>query len=211
MKWESVPLGPLQTNCYVLYNDQGEAIIFDPGGDAEVLQEKIDNLGLRPAAILLTHAHFDHIGAVETVRRSYDIDVYLHENERDWLTDPEKNGASLFLGDHRISAGEADHHIRQEGSLTIGSFAFYILETPGHSPGSVSFYHEESRTVFSGDVLFSGGIGRTDLPGGSQEQLIKVIHDKILELPEDTYVACGHGPFTVIQREMDSNPFLNGF
>ncbi|RSL30948.1 MBL fold metallo-hydrolase [Salibacterium salarium] len=211
MKWETIPLGPLQTNCYVLYNDNQEAVIIDPGGDAEYLQQWLENRNLHPAAILLTHAHFDHIGAVEQIRQTFDIDVYLHEKEREWLTDPEKNGAALFLGDSTISSAEADHHINQEGELVVGPFTFQVYETPGHSPGSISFYHPESETVFSGDVLFSGGIGRTDLPGGNHDELLKVIHDKLLELPEDTYVACGHGPYTTIHAEMDSNPFLNGF
>ncbi|MDQ0299607.1 glyoxylase-like metal-dependent hydrolase (beta-lactamase superfamily II) [Salibacterium salarium] len=212
MKWESIPLGPLQTNCYVLYNNEKQAVIFDPGGDAKYLNEWLENRHLNPVGVLLTHAHFDHIGAVEHIRQTYKIEVFLHEKERDWLVDPEKNGAALFLGDSTISAKkEADHHIDQEGEIRVGPFTFHVYETPGHSPGSVSFFHAESGTVFSGDVLFAGGIGRTDLPGGNQDQLLNVIHDKLLELPENTYVACGHGPYTTIENEMDTNPFLNGF
>ncbi|MFD2704289.1 MBL fold metallo-hydrolase [Salibacterium lacus] len=210
MNWETIPLGPIQTNCYLLYNDKGEAVVFDPGGDEEVLHGKIRSLGLQPRAVLLTHAHFDHIGAVDSVRNTYDIPVYVHTKEADWLTDPEKNGSSLFLNGG-VSASKADHLITEEGTLTAGPFSFEIMETPGHSPGSVSFYCEPVQTVFSGDVLFAGAIGRTDLPGGDHSQLLNVLHDKMLELPEETYVACGHGPWTTIGAEMDSNPFLNGF
>lgn len=96
MKWESIPLGPLQTNCYVLYNNEKQAVIFDPGGDAEYLHKWLQNQQLNPVGVLLTHAHFDHIGAVEYIRQTYKIEVFLHEKERDWLVDPEKNGAALF-------------------------------------------------------------------------------------------------------------------
>ncbi|WP_240378106.1 MBL fold metallo-hydrolase [Bacillus piscicola] len=211
MKWEQLPLGPLQTNCYVLYNDAKEAVIFDPGGDAHQLIEWLDSRSLKPAAILLTHAHFDHIGAVDEIREAYKIDVYLHESEKDWLETPEKNGSARFLGDPSITARQADYQIKEEGQLTIGSFSFSTLHTPGHSPGSVSFYHPESETVFSGDVLFSGSIGRTDLPGGDHQELLQSIHNKLLDLPETVTAACGHGPVTTIGAEMDSNPFLHGF
>ncbi|MBU8908989.1 MBL fold metallo-hydrolase [Desertibacillus haloalkaliphilus] len=211
MNWEQIPLGPLQTNAYVLSNNEGEAIIFDPGGEGEKLITYLKEKKLRPLAILLTHAHFDHIGAVDDVRNEYVIDVYLHENEKDWLRDGSKNGSALFLGNQEISIGEPDQLITEEGKLTIGSFTFSTYETPGHSPGSVSFYHAESNTVFSGDALFSGSIGRTDLPGGDHQLLLTSIHRKLLELPEETTVACGHGPTTTIAQEMDANPFLSGF
>ncbi|SFP22620.1 MBL fold metallo-hydrolase [Salibacterium halotolerans] len=211
MNWETIPLGPIQTNCHLLYNDKKEAVVFDPGGDADVLYDKIHSLGLKPQAVLLTHAHFDHIGAVDAVRETYDVPVYVHHLEDDWLTNPEKNGSSLFLDGGAISASKADHLITEEGILSAGSFSFEVIETPGHSPGSVSYYCGPLQTVFSGDVLFAGAIGRTDLPGGDHAELLHVLHDKMLELPEDTHVACGHGPSTTISAEMDSNPFLNGF
>lgn len=211
MNCKQIPLGPLQTNCYVLYNSEKKAIIIDPGGDYDVLENWLHSHNLKPEAILLTHAHFDHIGAVDQVRHSYTIDVYLHEKEKAWLSDPEKNGSSRFLGGPAVTTGDADYLISGESDLTIGSFTFQLLETPGHSPGSVSFYHKDSKIVFSGDTLFYGGIGRTDLPGGDHGTLLHAIHNKLLELPEDTTVACGHGPTTTIENEMNNNPFLNGF
>lgn len=210
MKWERIPLGPLQTNCYVLHHE-GEAIVVDPGGGAPQLESWLEQQKVKPAAILLTHAHFDHIGAVDHIRKTYNIEVYLHEAEEDWLMDPHKNGSGSFLGANSITAKPAEHLLKEEGKLSIGSFTFDVLETPGHSPGSVSFYHEASSTVFSGDALFYGSIGRTDLLGGNHEQLLTSIHDKLLTLPEETTVACGHGPVTNIRHEMDTNPFLNGF
>ncbi|MED4400923.1 MBL fold metallo-hydrolase [Metabacillus fastidiosus] len=210
MKWERLPLGPLQTNCYVLSNSEKEALIFDPGGEAPKLNNLLKARKLKPLAIFLTHAHFDHIGAVEDVRKEWGIPVYIHKNEQHWLQDPSSNGSQLFLA-HIIQSSEADEIIRGEGKLEIGSFHFEIFETPGHSPGSVSYYFEEAGVVFSGDALFEGSIGRTDLPGGDHAQLIKSIHEKLLNLPEETIVLSGHGLETTIGQEMDSNPFLNGF
>ncbi len=126
--------------------------------------------------------------------------------------DPIKNRSTNFMGEEQaITVKKADHIIHEEELLTIGPFVFNILETPGHSPGSVSFYLEKESIVFSGDALFAQSIGRTDLPGGNQQQLLESIHQKLLELPEETVVACGHGPTTTIGQEMDGNPFLSGF
>ncbi|PSL42348.1 glyoxylase-like metal-dependent hydrolase (beta-lactamase superfamily II) [Salsuginibacillus halophilus] len=209
MQWKQLPLGPLQTNGYVLFDDAKHAVIFDPGGDAEKLQAFLDDEGLTPQAVLLTHAHFDHIGAVDAVRKTYNVPVYLHEDEAGWLPEPSKNGSSLFIG-QSITAKEADSFITTDGLLDIDPFSFKVLLTPGHSPGSVSFYHEKTATVFAGDTLFQEGIGRTDLPGGDHQQLLDSIHHQLLELPEETTVAPGHGPTTTIGVEMDRNPFLNG-
>lgn len=211
MDWKQIPLGPLQTNCYVLFNENKEAVIFDPGGHGDVLNAWLSDNNLQPQAVLLTHAHFDHIGAVEDVRKKWDIPVYLHESEQDWLTDPEKNGSARFLGDAAIKAEPADIFITKESDLNVGPFHFTLFHTPGHSPGSVSFYHKETETVFSGDVLFESGIGRTDLPGGDYETLITSINEALMPLPEETSVACGHGNVTTIGNEMASNPFLHGF
>ncbi|WP_078552887.1 MBL fold metallo-hydrolase [Bacillus alkalicellulosilyticus] len=211
MNYKQIPLGPLQTNCYVLIDDAKKMVIFDPGGNGEQLNEWIAEQGFEPIAILLTHAHFDHIGAVDVVRQRWNIPVYLHKNEEDWLANPEKNGSAFFMGDAAITASKADHLLEKDGTLNVGSFSFTVLHTPGHSPGSVSYYFEKENVVFSGDALFSGSIGRTDLREGNHEQLLQSIHTKLLELPEETVVASGHGPLTTIGQEMDSNPFLSGF
>lgn len=211
MKWTQIPLGPLQTNAYIIENEKKEAVVIDPGSQGDELVKWLQNQGLTPLAILLTHAHFDHIGAVDAVRETFACPVYLHIAEKDWLLDPAKNGSARFTGNEPIVAKAAEKLIDKEERLTIGPFQFSILETPGHSPGSVSYYQEETEIVFSGDALFAGSIGRTDLPGGNHSQLLQSIHDKLLELPESTVVACGHGQTTTIGQEMDSNPFLSGF
>ncbi|WP_078545693.1 MBL fold metallo-hydrolase [Litchfieldia alkalitelluris] len=211
MKWQRIPLGPLQTNAYLLSNDKKECVIFDPGGDASRLQSLIQKQQLKPVAILLTHAHFDHIGAVDSIRAAYNIPVYVHEKEKNWLKDASLNGSQFFIPDGGVSVNEADHLITKEGTFTVGSFSFTLFHTPGHSPGSISFYVKELEVVFSGDALFEGSIGRTDLPGGNHQQLITSIHEKLLTLPEETIVLSGHGGETTIGAEMDYNPFLNGF
>ncbi|MRX72621.1 MBL fold metallo-hydrolase [Bacillus lacus] len=210
MKWKRIPLGPLGTNAYLFLQENGDCLIIDPGGEADKLGRELKKMQARPLAILLTHAHFDHIGAVEDVRKQWKIPVYIHKKERDWLTDPALNGSQLFMGG-AITAGPADHLLSGEGNLEIGSFSLKVFETPGHSPGSLSYYSEGAGIVFSGDALFQGSIGRTDLPGGNHDTLISSIHKKLLTLPEDTLVLSGHGAETTIEIEMDSNPFLNGF
>ncbi|WP_409301669.1 MBL fold metallo-hydrolase [Peribacillus sp. SCS-155] len=211
MKWKQMPLGPLQTNCYIVENSQNECIIFDPGEESAKIIQHIQTKKLKPLAILLTHAHFDHIGALDEVREFYNIPAYIHEREAKWLLDPSLNGSVRFTIGQPIKLKPAEHILGEEGILSVGSFTFKLLHTPGHSPGSVSYYIEQSGLLFSGDVLFKDSIGRTDLPGGNHDQLMKSIHDKVLTLPEDTIVLSGHGPVTTIMDEMDTNPFLNGF
>ncbi|MGD7043962.1 MBL fold metallo-hydrolase [Jeotgalibacillus proteolyticus] len=211
MEWIQMPLGPLQTNAYILYDKNNSCLIVDPGEEPGKVKLFIEKKKLKPAAIVLTHAHFDHIGAVDALRNEYKIPVYLHENERKWLSDPEKNGSAHFAGIPLIQAADPDRTFSEEGAVAIEHWTFELLFTPGHSPGSVSLYFKEEELVISGDALFQGSIGRTDLRGGNHHLLLKSIHEKLLSLPEDTYVLSGHGPVTTIRSEMDSNPFLNGF
>ncbi|MDQ0269432.1 MBL fold metallo-hydrolase [Cytobacillus purgationiresistens] len=211
MKYAQIPLGPLQTNCYVLTKENGTCLIIDPGGDGEKLIQAIKENQLKPIALILTHAHFDHIGAVDEVREEFAIPVYIHEKEAAWLLDPILNGSQSFQMGQMIRVKPADKIIVNEEQMQIGEFKFQVFETPGHSPGSLSFYFKEEGMVVAGDALFNGSIGRTDLRGGNHEQLLKSIHEKLLTLPEETVVLPGHGPETTIGHEMDGNPFLNGF
>lgn len=209
MKWTQIPLGPIQTNAYIVYNDQHECIIIDPGAEGEKLLTYLDENELKPQAILLTHAHFDHIGAVDEVRHVYNIPVYVHKNEQDWLVNPSLNRSLQFTMSEDIIVQPADYIIEKEGLLTVGSFSFQVYETPGHTPGSVSYYLSEADLVCSGDVLFQMSIGRTDLPEGNMIQLLTAIEEKLFSLPVDTMVLCGHGPVTTIGAEKENNPFLS--
>lgn len=199
-------LGPLGTNCYIVYNDY-DAIIVDPGGDSGKISTFLNENKITPTAILLTHAHFDHIGGVEELRSYFNIDVYIHQKEADWLEDPQLNGSSLFLG-YEIAVSRAEH-LLTPGNKEINSIGFEVIHTPGHSPGSVSFiFHDHDFTV-SGDVLFRRGIGRTDLPGGDIRQLEVSIKDSLYTLPGTYKVYPGHGPETSIEEEKRENPFFS--
>ncbi len=211
IQYKQMPLGPIQTNCYLIWNDKKECLIVDPGENGGKITSTISEMGLQPIAILLTHAHFDHIGAVETVRNEYNIPVFIHSKEDKWLSDPKLNGSSAFRLPTPVVAQPADHFLDENPAMTIGGFTFAVLETPGHSPGSVTFYFPESGVAFSGDALFYESIGRTDLAGGNHRTLLASIHDKLLTLPEETVILSGHGRSTTIAHEMDHNPYINGF
>lgn len=206
-------LGPVQTNCYIVSNEEKKCIIFDPGEEGERVIKEVQKAGLTPVAVFLTHAHFDHIGAVDAVCEKFEIPHYIHEAEVTWLTDPLKNGSGKYaeLPNYVVKAPAAEHIIREEQTFELEGFTFKAVFTPGHSPGSVTYIFEEGGFAIVGDTLFEGSIGRTDLIGGSMSVLLKSIHDKILTLPEDTIIYPGHGSYTTPEREMAMNPFLNGF
>ncbi|MGE6259007.1 MBL fold metallo-hydrolase [Heyndrickxia sporothermodurans] len=208
MKWQRIPLGILQTNCYLLVGNNHECIVIDPGDEGDKLLSIINEQKLKPLAILLTHAHFDHIGAVDTLRNAFQIPVYVHKKESEWLTNPALNGSSIFMIGKSVTQEPADELIKNETTLSIGQFQIDVFETPGHSPGSISFYLKELAVIFAGDTLFLNSIGRTDLPGGNHQQLITSIESKLLSLPEETMVLPGHGEETLIKNEKVNNPFL---
>ncbi|WP_067836910.1 MBL fold metallo-hydrolase [Amphibacillus sediminis] len=202
---ETLSLGPLGTNAYIV-SQNSHALVFDPGAEADRLISMINNKRLDPQAILLTHAHFDHIGAADHLRKHFQIPLYVHKAEADWLTNPVLNGSALFQHTE-IIASEADQFL-EPGKLQIGTFSFDVLHTPGHSPGGVSFVFNDDDLVISGDCLFRGGIGRTDLTGGDQNVLLASIYNQLFSLPDHFQVYSGHGPKTTIGYEKQNNPFL---
>ncbi|SDI95557.1 MBL fold metallo-hydrolase [Salimicrobium halophilum] len=200
-----IPLGPIGTNGYVLYKE-GRALVIDPGGDFDKLHTFMEEKNLQVEAILLTHAHFDHIGAVEEVRKHYKAPVYVHLEEADWLETPSKNGSEWFGMDPVVANGP--DFILEPGTQRIGDFQFEVRHVPGHSPGSVAFVFRNERFTIAGDTLFQRGIGRTDLPGGDYEQLIDAILEQLLTLRDDMKIYPGHGEPTTVGEERKANPFL---
>lgn len=208
LKINQMELGPVQTNCYIISNDAKECLIFDPGEESSRIIGFLKKKELKPVAVLLTHAHFDHIGAVDDLRDAYGVPVYLHRLEKDWLGKPNLNGSGKYPGlpDYRMR--DADILLDKEKTLEIGSFAMDIFHTPGHSPGSVSFIFKGEGFAIVGDTLFKGSIGRTDLVDGSEKKLLQSIQESLLSLPAQMVLFPGHGPDTTPEDEMDGNPFL---
>jgi hydroxyacylglutathione hydrolase len=209
MKIEAFPLGVAVTNAYLLIDDTAKnGVVVDPGVSPGKLVKRIRKLGLSIEAILLTHAHFDHIAGLEEVRIETGAPVYIHDLEQDWLGDPNKNLSALWPGLDLVRCRPAERVLKGGETLHLLGREVKVLHTPGHSPGSLSYVFGSA--VFSGDVLFKDGIGRFDLPGGDYDTLMKSINEKLMELPEETAVYPGHGPQTTIGREQAHNPHVTG-
>jgi hydroxyacylglutathione hydrolase len=202
---ETLMVGPLGVNCYVVGDDKTrEAIVIDPGGDAQEILDTLRHGRLKLAAIVATHAHFDHLIALDEVRAQTRAAFLIHADEVPVL-ETVQMGARLF-GFSMPPPAPADRLLREGDEVRVGSVAFQVLHTPGHSPGGICLRHAQS--VFVGDTLFQGGIGRVDLPGGDYATLMRSIRDKLLTLPDNTLVYPGHGNATTIGAERQLNPFL---
>ncbi len=203
-------VNPLQENSYLLYDDSGECIIVDAGfytgGEMEELTATLSREGLRPVALVNTHCHFDHLWAVEKLRKSYGIPFVCHQEDLFWLSRAVMQAGAFGFRIEEVSP--ADRTITDGEQFCFGNSTLEVLHVPGHSPGHVAFYSGEGAFLLSGDVLFRRSIGRSDLPGGNYDQLITAIREKLLTLPGETTVWPGHGPETTIALETVENPFL---
>lgn len=199
-------VGPLACNCYVVGDPTTkEAIVIDPGGDAAALIEGLAEQELKITAIVATHAHFDHLIAAEAVREHTGAPFYMHKADHpllDWF----QESALMFLGMQTGPPPAVDTSMAEGDALKAGGVELNVLHTPGHSPGSIVLVGEGA--VFSGDTLFAGSVGRTDLPGGDTSALVEAVKHKLFTLDLDLPVYPGHGPATTLQRERVSNPFI---
>ncbi len=212
MKIKCLPLGPLQANCYLLADDQGRAAIIDPGGDPEEIFSVIEREGFIPVAVIDTHSHIDHVAANRAVKERYRAPLLIHRRDAPGLCEPDLNLSSLGLG--RLDSPPADRELDDGDEIRIGSLSLKVIATPGHSPGSISLLWAREpgpAVIFTGDTLFAGGVGRTDFPGGSLEDLVASIRDRLLVFPDDTVILPGHGPSSTIGEERRENYFLEQF
>ena len=200
-------VGLVGTNCFVAVNSETkEALVIDPGDQAAVMIGHIQKKQLHPAAVLLTHGHFDHCMAAQEVAEHFGISVYVHEDEKETMENPAYNccgmiGRNLVFHADKYFHGEKDR-------LSLAGFEIDVLHTPGHTAGGVCFYVQSEGILFSGDTLFCESVGRTDFPKGSMSQLVRSSQEKLLPLPDDTKVLPGHGEWTTIGKERRYNPFL---
>jgi len=214
------PAGPWGTNCYVVATGTGsECVVVDPGKDAAAgVDQVVREHGLKPVAVLLTHGHVDHMWSVTPVAGAYDATAWIHPGDRHLLTDPmaglSPESASMLLGGHYEFVEPDDVQELSDGrTLELAGLELVVDHTPGHTAGSVTFrapYAEQgiSEVMFSGDLLFAGSIGRTDLPGGDHPTMLRSLRDKVLPLADDVVVLPGHGEQTSIGRERATNPYL---
>lgn len=201
-----LPVGPIQTNCYLVADEVSKtAALIDPGWDAPRLLSILTDHQWRLRYVLLTHAHFDHIGAVADVVEATQAPLAIHPLELPLLR--QRGGAAAF-GLHIRPCPEPEMLLETGQVIEVGNLRFTVLFVPGHTVGHVAFYEPNAMAVFSGDVLFKDGIGRTDFPGSSYETLMHSIRDVLFALPDATTVCSGHGPTTTIGDEKRFNPFL---
>lgn len=210
LKIKSFVFNPFSENTYVVYNDHKNAFIIDPGNfsteETRLLQNFIEENGLKIQNILLTHAHIDHVLGLQTVYNLYNVPVLLHETEKEIL-DRNPMDANRFGFFFKPFEGEIQF-LKENEVLKLDDDEFKILHVPGHSPGHIAFHNEAQKFVVSGDVLFEGSIGRTDLYKGNHEQLLESIRTKLFILDGDTKVYNGHGNPTTVGFEKDYNPFF---
>lgn len=206
---ETFPVGPLSCNCSIVGSKEtGEALVIDPGGDPEVILAKLKELGLEVKYLLHTHAHFDHVLGSRKMKESTGAKICLHKEDQ-WLYDNLEKQCRMF-GFAPDEPLPVDHYLEDEESVKVGDVEATVLYTPGHTPGSLCYSVNDGEPyLFSGDTLFSGSIGRTDLWGGSMDQIIKSINERLMVLEDETKVVPGHGPATSIWSEKTHNPFIN--
>jgi len=201
------PVTPLKVNSTVLYS-QGDAFIFDPGGDVEIISQFLEEKHLTPKGIFLTHGHIDHFGGVKKLKETLggNVPVYIHKRDEFLLSDELWPGFARYLGAELNPP--IDRYLKEGDKFRLGSLSVEVFETPGHTPGSVVFYVPQLELLIAGDLLFRGGVGRWDLPGGDLEALKHSLKRVFETFPDTTRVITGHYELTTIGFERKNNPFL---
>ncbi|MEW6638215.1 MAG: MBL fold metallo-hydrolase [Actinomycetota bacterium] len=206
---ENLTVGPFQENCYIVGDESsGVGVVVDPGDEAARIALAVEQTNLEIGRILITHAHIDHVGAVAALADEYACPVMMHAEAEPMLKQLPAQAVMMGLRFGKVPA--VDEHVEDGQIVEVGSLRLRALYTPGHAPGHVAFYEETEGFVLAGDALFAGSIGRTDLPGGSMEVLMRSINERLLTLPDETRVYPGHGPATTVGNERTTNPFLRG-
>ncbi len=202
---ESLEVGPIMANCYIVgCEDTKEAAIIDPGGDADMILARVKKLGLTVKYLVNTHGHFDHVGDNKAMKAATGAPILIHAEDAPMLSRLTKD--AIMFGLSAENSPKPDRTIAEGDTIPVGNITLKVFHTPGHSPGGIALYTDGY--VFVGDTLFSGSIGRTDLPGGDFDTLISSVRIKLFTLRDDTRVMCGHGPMTTIGREKQFNPFF---
>lgn len=197
---KTIPTGMIEENCYIVMDENtNEGFLVDPGADAEILANVVENIKMKPKFILLTHGHWDHIGAVVELKDKFNIPFYISANDNDMI----QSGQDTYG-----STPNPDGYLKEGDTFKFADKTIRVIETPGHTPGGVCFLVDKS--LFTGDTLFNGTIGRTDFVGGSFETLVSSVRRKLATLPEDIKVYPGHGPSTTIGLEKRQNPYILG-
>src|ERR1041384_712861 len=204
---EILPVGPLQCNCSVIGDDVShEAIVIDPGDDIEDVLAIVRKHKLQVKHIVITHAHIDHVGGAMKMRAATGAPILLNQNDYALLKMLDEQAA--WIGMDSPGKVDIDQSVGQADTIKAGSLVADVIHTPGHTEGSVCLYFPTEKKLIAGDTLFAGSVGRTDLPGGSMQKILRSLQDKVLALPDETIVVPGHGPLTTIWEERESNPFL---
>ena len=204
---EILAVGPLQCNCSII-GDEGshEAMVIDPGDDIEGVLALVRKHNLQVKQIVITHAHIDHVGGAMKLRAATGAPILLNQN--DYALLKMLDVQATWIGMPSPGKVEIDRSVTAGETVSAGSHTAQVLHTPGHTEGSICLYFEPEKKLIAGDTLFAGSIGRTDLPGGSTQKIMRSLHDTVLDLPDETVVVPGHGDLTTIGTERESNPFL---
>lgn len=206
MKISSFTVGAFQENAYLVVDEASrECVFIDPGEEGRRLLDALRESGATLKAIWLTHAHLDHVGAVAAIKRAFDVPIYLHPLDRGLYDRADRQAAAYGLPFEQPPA--PDRELAEGDTLTVGSFTFDVMHVPGHAPGHVIFHRDD--VAFVGDLVFAGSIGRTDLPGSNPQDMTESL-ERISTLSPELVLLPGHGPTTTLERELASNPFLNG-